>query len=143
MLAGLWPQRPWEHEQWPACQRVFAHALTTTDQTQRLGSAPEQTARLLARVGQYQEARAQYTPARELLARAVAIFEAVYGPEHPEVAGTLDYLGIVQQQLGELEAARATVERALAIFEQRLGPQHPYTAQAREILSEMESTGDS
>lgn len=51
MLAGLWPGRPWEHEQWPACQRVLAHAITATDHSERHDSAREQTARLLVRIG--------------------------------------------------------------------------------------------
>ena len=54
--------------------------------------------------------------------------EAVYGPEHPEVASTLTNLGNVQQQLGELEAARVTLQRALAISEASYGSEHPQVA---------------
>ena len=32
VLDQSWPQQPWEHEQWPACQRLLAHAITATDQ---------------------------------------------------------------------------------------------------------------
>ena len=71
------------------------------------------------------------------LQRALAIKEAVYGPEHPEVAITLTNLGIVQQQLGELDAARADTGRPLGIFERRLGPDHPHTRQARAKLERM------
>jgi len=35
--------------------------------------------------------------ARATLERALAIFEAAYGPDHPEVTETLGYLGLVQQ----------------------------------------------
>jgi Tfp pilus assembly protein PilF len=69
-----------------------------------------------------------YGTARELLQRALAIEEAVYGLEHPEVASTLGNLGSVQQQLGEFEAARASQQRALAIFEAVFGPEHPEVA---------------
>jgi tetratricopeptide (TPR) repeat protein len=63
--------------------------------------------------------------ARVTQQRALAIKEAVYGPEHPEVARTLTNLGSVQQQLGEFEAARVTQQRALAIQEAVYGPEHP------------------
>jgi hypothetical protein len=43
---------------------------------------------------------------RGLLPRALEIFEAVFGPEHPEVARTLSSLGNVQHHLGEHELAR-------------------------------------
>jgi Tfp pilus assembly protein PilF len=49
--------------------------------------------------------------------RALAIREAVYGPDHPEVANDLYNLGIVLRELGDLSAARAALERALAIGE--------------------------
>jgi Tfp pilus assembly protein PilF len=122
------PGRPWEHEQWPTCMRLLEHAASTAGHAEQHHVAREQTARVLARVGQYQQARAQYATARELLQRALAIFEAVYGPEHPDVAITLGNLGIVQQQLGEFEAARASQQRALAIKEAVYGPEHPDVA---------------
>ena len=41
-------------------------------------------------------------PRREQLERALTTNEAVYGPDHPEVAVTLTNLGNVHQQLGDL-----------------------------------------
>ena len=70
--------------------------------------------------------------------RALAIKEAVYGPEHPEVAITLTNLGVLQLQLGERDAAREHAQRAVAIFEASLGPEHPYTAKARDLLASLE-----
>lgn len=52
-LLALWPERPSEHEQWPACRRLLARALAATEHSQRHATAPEQTAVLLGRVGQY------------------------------------------------------------------------------------------
>ena len=135
MLGGLWPGRPWEHEQWPACQRLLAHALTATEHTQRLKATPQHTANLLGRIAQYQQARGEYLPARQLTERALAINEAVYGPEHPEVASTLGNLGIVQGRLGEFEAARKSQTRALAIEEAVYGTEHPEVAATQSELA--------
>jgi tetratricopeptide (TPR) repeat protein len=66
--------------------------------------------------------------ARATLERALAIEEAAYGPDHPEVAMTLGNLGNVQRELGELPVVRATLERALAIFKTIYGADHPRVA---------------
>ena len=62
------------------------------------------------------------------------IREAVYGPDHPEVASALINLGVVQLRLGELGDACASLERALAISEAVYGPDHPEVASALVYL---------
>jgi len=76
ILTALWPERPWEHEHWPMCQRLLTHALTTTKHTEQLDAEHALTATLLGRVGQYQEARAEYRPAQQQLERALATFSS-------------------------------------------------------------------
>ncbi len=121
------PERPWEHERWPLCVRLVEHALSAAGHAERHETTRELTAVVLARVGQYQHARAQYAAARDLTVRALAIKEAVYGLEHPEVTSTLGNLGIVQRQLGELRP-RARARSALAILEVVYGSEHPEVA---------------
>jgi tetratricopeptide (TPR) repeat protein len=75
----------------------------------------------LHRVAGLAEARVAYE-------RALAIDEAVYGPDHPNVATLVNNLGVVLQDLGELAGARAAYERALAIDEAVYGPDHPEVA---------------
>jgi Tfp pilus assembly protein PilF len=75
-----------------------------------------------------QQQLGEFEAARASQQRALAINEAVYGPEHPDVAITLGNLGSVQRQLGEFEAARASQQRALAIKEAVYGPEHPEVA---------------
>jgi tetratricopeptide (TPR) repeat protein len=58
----------------------------------------------------------------------LTIKEAVYGPDHPEVALTLTNLGITQMQLDNLAAARATLERSLIIKKTAYGANHPQVA---------------
>jgi tetratricopeptide (TPR) repeat protein len=66
--------------------------------------------------------------------RALAIFEAAYGSDRPEVAQALDNLGVVLRELGELPQARAHHKRALAIFEATYGPDHPDIATTLDNL---------
>ncbi len=53
--------------------------------------------------------------AEACLDRALAISQAVYDPDHPEVASTLTNLSFVQMRLGKLKDARVSLDRARAI----------------------------
>jgi len=48
---------------------------------------------------------------------ALTIREARLGPDHPDVARSLDNLGIVLRRLGDLDAAADAHRRALTIRE--------------------------
>ena len=81
-------------------------------------------------------------PPAPLLERALAIAEAAYGPDHPQVAVTLNNLGNVQEELDELPAARTILERALAIAEAAYGPDHPQVAIPRTNLGIVQQLED-
>jgi tetratricopeptide (TPR) repeat protein len=127
-LAALWPERSWEHEQWPTCERLLSHVLTAAERGQQHNTASWQIASLLGQAGQYEEVRARLKSARELTTQALEICERVYGPETPQVGVMLTSLGIVQRRLGEFEPARESLQRALAILEAVYGPEHPEVA---------------
>ena len=65
---------------------------------------------------------------KELLERALAIEEAAYGPDHPEVAITLTNLGNAYGDLGDAAKQKELLERALAIKEAAYGPDHTAVA---------------
>ncbi|MGD0706697.1 MAG: tetratricopeptide repeat protein, partial [Trebonia sp.] len=84
--------------------------------------------RLLNRAGCYSLLEADFDVSQAMLQEAVARAEALFGPDHPEVASTLGNLGTVQRQRGELEKAEASQTRALEIKEKAYGPDHPEVA---------------
>jgi hypothetical protein len=59
------------------------------------------------------------------LNRALAIEKKVLGPEHPDVAGTLNNLGNVYDDQGNYPLAEQALSRALAIEEKVQGPERP------------------
>lgn len=63
--------------------------------------------------------------------QALAIDENVFGKEHPNVATTLNNLGLVYYQLGQIVRARSYVERAYTIFKKIYGEEHPDTKNAK------------
>ena len=69
-----------------------------------------------------------FREAQALFARALAINESLYGPSHPEVATSLNNLGLALDCLGEKARAKPLFERALAINEAAYGPSHPKVA---------------
>jgi len=113
---------------WPQCARLLPHALAAAGQAEALGVAPEATGRLLNQAGLYLRGRAEFLAARDAFQRALAIGEAAFGPDHPNVATDVNNLGSVLQDLGDLEGAREAYERALAIDEAAFGPNHPEVA---------------
>lgn len=59
--------------------------------------------------------------AKALLTRALAIREATLGPDHPQVATTLNNLASVTGNMGDYEDAMKLQSRSLAIQEKALG----------------------
>ena len=71
-----------------------------------------------------------------------AFQETTHGPDHPDVASTLNNLGSVLRDLRQLARARSLHERALRIFEACYGSDHPVTRRSRHwlhILNDIEA----
>jgi tetratricopeptide (TPR) repeat protein len=72
--------------------------------------------------------------ARSHLERALAIDEAVYGPDHPDVATDLNNLGSLFLQHDNLYAAQTFLERSNKILRKYLGLEHPKTISTQKAL---------
>jgi len=88
---------------------------------------------------------ADYKPIRRLYERALAIREKSLGPDHPEVATSINNLAAYLFDTGKPEdsaIARPLFERALAIREKSLVPDHPDVASSLNNLAHyLSSTG--
>jgi tetratricopeptide (TPR) repeat protein len=71
---------------------------------------------------------ANYATALPLYERTLSIREKVLGPEHPDVATTLNNLAALYQSMGNYTEPLPLYKRALSIFEKVLGPEHPDVA---------------
>jgi tetratricopeptide (TPR) repeat protein len=124
LLTAAFPPDGDDVENWPVCALLLPHALAAADHADRLQADPETTALLLNHAGGYLRAKAELQAARDTFQHALTIYQARYGPDHPEVATNLNNLGLVLRDLGELQAARDAHQRALTIRQARLGPDH-------------------
>ena len=80
------------------------------------------------------EANGGWGEAEDLHRKALALQESRLGPDHPDVALSLNSIALLMMDRGELEAAAPLLERALAIFERTLGPESAEAATALDNL---------
>jgi CHAT domain-containing protein len=77
----------------------------------------------------------KYGEAQPLAERALEIRERTLGPEHPDVALTINLLSILHSQKGEYAKAEPLIQRAIEIRVKALGPGHPSVAASLNNLA--------
>ncbi len=80
---------------------------------------------------------ARYSEAEPLYRSALAIDEAGYGPDHPDLAARLNNLAALLRDTNRLAEAEPLYRRSLAIDEASLGPDHPKVALRLNNLAEL------
>jgi CHAT domain-containing protein/Tfp pilus assembly protein PilF len=75
--------------------------------------------------------------AEPLYQRALAIREKSLGPEHRDVAQSLNNLALLYIKMGDYAKAEPLQQRALAIQEKSLGPEHPDVAASLSNLADL------
>ena len=108
-----------EYATWGTCARLVPHGLAAMEHAERTGEVPDGASRLLHEMGVYLRTVGAFDLARDVLERAQAIMEARLGPDHPDVATSLNNLAAVLRDQGDLAEARGLLERALAIWTRR------------------------
>jgi tetratricopeptide (TPR) repeat protein len=109
---------------WKQCERLQLHALLCLQQAEALEESLT-FASLAYKMAQYLRTRGRYTEAEPLYQRALHVREQAYGPDHSQVAPSLNDLAILYWCLGKYEQAEPLYRRALRIWGQSLGPNHP------------------
>ncbi len=77
----------------------------------------------------------QYDEAKSSADEQIEIYTRLLGPDHPEVATSLQVLGTLYRTLGQYAEAEAPFKRSLAIREKALGPDHPDVAKSLNNLA--------
>jgi tetratricopeptide (TPR) repeat protein/tRNA A-37 threonylcarbamoyl transferase component Bud32 len=119
-LVGYRSARPAEGKRWARLAEVALASAQDREGLRRAG--------LLGSRAAIHYGAADLTQAKALHERALAIREEALGPDHPDVASSLNNLGAALQMAGNHEEAKALYERALAIREKTLGLDHPHVA---------------
>jgi len=82
----------------------------------------------------------QYDRAVEMTKKALEVAEKAGGPNHPDVATSLNNLAEMYRTQGRYAQAEPLYKRALAIYEKALGPDHPDVATSLNNLAELYRT---
>ena len=82
----------------------------------------------------------RYSDAEPLYKQSLAIREKVLGPNHSEVAASLNNLASLYESEGRYLDAEPLLQRSLAIYEKELGPNHPEVAVSLNNLAVLYST---
>lgn len=75
-----------------------------------------------------------YAAAEQHLQEAASLQEAQLGPTHPDLANTLNNLGVAREQAGRLDEAEESYRRAYAIAVEALPADHPFVVRSAENL---------
>ncbi|WP_437902731.1 tetratricopeptide repeat protein [Sorangium sp. So ce327] len=114
---------------------VAAQAQTPKREAATAATGPlEEAERLNARVAELEQA-GRYNEAMPLARRALDLREKALGPEHPDVAQSLDSLALLFLVKSDYAAGEPLLRRALAIREKALGPEHLDLTQSLDILA--------
>jgi tetratricopeptide (TPR) repeat protein len=126
-----------EHQTWPQCDRLLAHALICTEWMKQERMTFPEAARLLNEIGWYLRERGRYREAEPLLREALRISELEQGEQHQQTARAAATLGWLYSAQGRYIEAEPLYLRALEIYEQELGETHPDTATSLNSLASL------
>jgi tetratricopeptide (TPR) repeat protein len=100
-------------------------------------------ARVATALGRAAYARGELDAAEQRYRDALALRREALGPDHPEVATSLNDLGSTDYARGRYAEARLTLEQALALRTRVLGPDHPEVSDTETGLGAIfYATGD-
>lgn len=128
LVTAAFPGESEDVRTWPAGERLVAHALAALGHLESLRTTYYDGSGFRGRVGIYLFRRGRFAEARRVLARAVAVAEAVLAPDSPELAKRLANLAMVLRAQGDPDGARRLLERAVRIEVRVLPPTHPQLA---------------
>ena len=75
-----------------------------------------------------------------LFRRATVVREKALGPKHPDLAASLNALGVLHSDKGDNDKALLVYERSLSICERAYGPEHPDVARSLNNLAALHET---
>jgi tetratricopeptide (TPR) repeat protein len=113
---------------WAISNQLLPHLVTTADLATMLNIETSNTANLNGHINVYLNFLGDYNRAILFAERTLSTREKILGSDHPDIALSLNNLGILFQKMGNLLEAKLCFERALVIRENTLEPDHPHTA---------------
>lgn len=105
-----------QFETWPLCERYLLQAQTCVSLIETWDLTFANAARLLNQTAAYLRQRARYAEAEPLYMRALVIWRATLGAEHPHLAACLNNLGRLYEDQGRYQEAEPWYQLALGLW---------------------------
>ncbi len=121
---------------WPVWNALRPHATRVVSLADETGAAGP-VGSLMSQLALYLNTRGLHGEAEPLMRQALAIDEASFGNEHPNVARDLNNLAQLLQATNHLSEAEPLMSRALAIDEASFGSEHPSVAISLNNLAQL------
>ena len=140
ILAAVYPSGDLTDPQdWPRARWLDALGLALVGGCVTIPAGAEADASLLLnQLALYRHlVLAAYEEAAPLYQRSLAIREKALGPDHPDVAATLNNLALLYRTQGAYTETAPLYQRSLAIWEKALGTDHPNLATGLNNLAEL------
>jgi len=117
-----------ENQDYGKAKLLYQKVLETRKKT--LAAAHASIGYSLYKLGSFNYRTGNYDQAEPFYLDAIALWERqkVFGPNYPNIADALDYLGQIYQQRRDYIKAETALMRALAIATKNRGPDHPNVA---------------
>jgi tetratricopeptide (TPR) repeat protein len=126
-----------EFSTWPCCERLLPQAHACADLIKEWDFELSEAGRLLNRAGIYSFERGQYDNAELLYQQALEIRQKALGPEHSDLAYSLNCLAGLFRKTGRYAKAEQLYLRSLTIQQQALGTGHPDVAHTLNELARL------
>ncbi len=118
-----------------ACQRLLPHTRVCVTLIDHWQIELIEGAWMLHHAGWYLHTRGEYAAAQAYEEKALTIYRAVLGDEHPDTAMILNNLAVTYEDRGRLKDAATLHQQALAIRRSTFGENHPQTAASQNNLA--------
>lgn len=128
---------PTELNTWEGCQRYLPHVIVCAMYLDEYQLVIAEGAQLLNDTAEYLIVHGQYKQAEWLLQKALAIRQKVLEAHQPEIARTLNNLGVCYRKLGEYALAEEFHRKALRMQESIFGRDHPDIAESEYNLARL------
>jgi len=122
------PREPGKFESWEVCATLLPHAESALAHAETFNVSSRLTALLAIKAGQYLDGRHDPRAALPLLEKALAMYEAIDGPEADATGTAITSLASAYQGLARFAEAEAMFRRDLAITTKHSGPNASTTA---------------
>jgi len=117
------------------CERLVPHVESLERWVDDAIGNQAKFGRVLFEAASFLWERGRYGEALPLCERSLAVREKALGPDHPDVAASLNDLAILKRETGQYLEAQSFFERALAIREKVLGLVHADVADSAQGLA--------